>query len=487
MLNIEKPSRGHFVDMWSCRSFVQARIVTGLICFVAYSFLFVFWFCEAVHAGGFRIMDHSASAAGQSAAFTAQADDPSAIFYNPAGMTQLKGVQISTGTLLIGGDTSFTSSSGTTSKGNFNGSLAFPPPSNFYLTANLKDLGFSALGNLSLGLGVHSPFGVLYRWPNNSPFATAVTFASLQLIDIKPTLAYKISKQLSVGLGADIYTFCDCWGEGQAEQQFLSSGGTGLPPAGTRIEINGSDTQGGFNVSLLYTPFHNSDGKPLVNIGFVYRSQAVLHLDGEFLANGTKVTDASTTLVLPQAFTGGIALWPTRDASSEWKLELDVDYTGWKSFRNLDVHLSNGATIPNPQNWRNSFMIMLGTEYKWLQLKNLPDWEVAVRGGYWFSQTPVPDSSFNPAIPDADHHSISVGGGLFCKRAAHFLGTIPCGNPSENLLKLKGVGIDLAFQALLYEPRTVTGNMNPVAIPGSVNGRYKTTYYLGAISLRASF
>lgn len=61
----------------------------------------------AARAGSFRIYDHSASATGQASAFTAQADDASAGYYNPAGMTQLRGVQFSAGTTLIAGASRF--------------------------------------------------------------------------------------------------------------------------------------------------------------------------------------------------------------------------------------------------------------------------------------------------------------------------------------------------------------------------------------------
>ena len=102
-------------------------------------------------ATGFRILDQSASATGQASAFTAQADDASAVYYNPAGMTQLRRVQVSLGTLLIGGSTSFQNAAGTTARGDFGGSVAYPPPTNFYITANLKDLGISYLGDLTVG------------------------------------------------------------------------------------------------------------------------------------------------------------------------------------------------------------------------------------------------------------------------------------------------------------------------------------------------
>lgn len=53
----------------------------------------------------FRIIQQGGAATAQSGAFAAQADDPSAIFYNPAGLTQLSGTQIEMGTSLMNGRT----------------------------------------------------------------------------------------------------------------------------------------------------------------------------------------------------------------------------------------------------------------------------------------------------------------------------------------------------------------------------------------------
>ncbi len=205
------------------------------------------------------------------------------------------------------------------------------------------------------------------------------------------------------------------WGESQAEVQFTSSGGQGLPPAGTKMELNGKGTAAGFNASLLYTPLLNGDGKPVAAVGLVYRSQAAVHLRGSLLGDGRVLQSTDVTVVLPQVITGGIALWPVRNRTREWKLELDVDYTGWNSFRNLDVHRSDGTTVLFPQNWRNAFMVMIGTEYKWLRPAGLPDWETSLRAGYLFQQTPVPDRSFSPAFPaDANSHGLSIGAGFLC-------------------------------------------------------------------------
>lgn len=120
---------------------------------------------------GFRILDQSASATGQGTAFAAQADDASAIHFNPGGMAQLRGIQSSLGTTLIGGHVSLTSQTGSTVNGDLGGTVANPPPTNVYLTANLKDLGIESLGDMSIGLGVTTPFGILIDYPNAGSLA----------------------------------------------------------------------------------------------------------------------------------------------------------------------------------------------------------------------------------------------------------------------------------------------------------------------------
>jgi long-chain fatty acid transport protein len=408
-------------------------------------------------------------------AFAAQADDPSALHYNPAGMTQLRGLQFMAGALISGGSTGFISPTGMTAKGDRNGSAAWPPPAHTYITANLQDLGLRALGDLSVGIGLTVPFGSLTRWPNDGPFRSATTFSTLPLLDIKPTLAYKVIENVSLGLGADIYTFTGLVGEGHAEKQ-------SIPAAGVKTELFGKDTAAGFNASLLYTALRNAEGRPLANIGIVYRSQATLHLSGELLANGAKVSDARATLVLPQIITGAIAIWPVRTKEREWKLEMDVDYVGWKSVRNLDVTLGNGATIAQPHYWRSTYAVMLGTEYKWLVLESLQNWEVALRGGYTNQQTQMPDLTYDPGIPSSDLHVVGGGLGLLCKEQGSFLGLVRCGDLGVGSLKPKAIGVDLSLQAGLYEDRTVLGNRNP-----TVDGTYKTTLYNGSASIRVIY
>lgn len=457
---------------------MRAMVLTGLLAFLS-------WLGSPPSPASAqvpRIQGQGTAASGMGNAFAAQADDPSALHYNPAGMTQLHGVQLMAGGLLSGGTTTFTSPTGVTAIGDRRGSFAWPPPAHLYLVANLRDVGFTALGDLTAGIGVTVPFGSLTRWPETGPFRFVTTFNALPLLDIKPTLAYPLTRDLSVGVGADIYTFSGLIGEGHAEQHSISPGG--LAPAGSKLELSGKDTAAGFNGSVLYTALRNADGQAVANVAFVYRSQATLHLAGALSANGARIQGATSTLVLPQVLSAAVALWPVRTRDREWKLELDVDYVGWKSVRNLDVRLADGTVIAQPQNWKGTYAAMVGTEFRWLTMESLPDWELALRAGYTNQQTQMPDVSFNPGTPSADVHIVSIGLGLLCKAEGSFLGLIGCGEAGPGSVKAGAVALDVSYQVSLYEPRTVSGN---TGIRAGVNGLYQTTLHTGGISVRVNF
>jgi len=291
-------------------------------------------------------------------------------------------------------------------------------------------------------------------------------------------VAVKINKYISIGGGVDIYHVSSL-GEGQAEIQAIAAPNNpfGLP-TGTPLEANGTDTAVGFNASFLWTPIMNDDNKPRMNVGFVYRSQTDLNLEGQFLAGGSFVANTQVTLELPQVVTGAIAVWPIRNQSREWKVEVDLDYADWSALKDLNLNLSNGATISFPRDYGDAFVVMVGTEYKWLKPASLPDWDLIARGGYVRSQTPIPDRTFEPSVPDADQNSISIGWGMLCQGKGRFLGFIKCGEHG-----IKAIGLDLAYQAVLYQTRTISNNINGPLI----NGDWDTTLHVGAFNLRMNF
>ncbi len=114
----------------------------------------------------------------------------------------------------------------------------------------------------------------------------------------------------------------------------------------------------------------------------------------------------------------------------------------------------------------------------------MPEWELALRGGYTYQQSQMPDSGFTPGSPSADVNIISSGLGLMCKADGSFFGLAKCGELGFGPFKPQGIGLDLSYQASLYEQRTVAGN---TGLRAQVNGLYQTTVHTGGISIRVIY
>ncbi len=434
---------------------------------------------------GFRILDQSASATAQGGAFAAQADDPSAVHYNPAAITDLPGLQMTVGTLLVNGGIDFRPSSGPAIEGDFGGTFANPPPSSFFVSARLGDWLSPSFDSLTLGLGVYSPFGNITRYPRTSGLAPILTRAASPILDVTTTVAFRAHPMVALGAGLDVYTFSDLFGEGHVEVQQTAAdlARAGFPFApDDDIELNGRDTALGYHAGLLLTPVRNEQEQPLVNVALVYRSRATLNLRGQFLNRSRGFAlGAKADLPLPQVVTAGLAVWPIRDTRREWKLEVDVDYADWTSFDHLDVTLSNGAVLPNPRNWQRSYVVMAGTEYTFIRPALLPSWEIAIRGGYVFADSPVPERTFNPDVPDSNSHSYSAGIGVLCRRGGTFLGVIPCGTGQEGFSPA-AIGFDVAYQGIFYQSRRISNNQDP-----RVRGVWDTTIHVVSLNLLVNF
>ena len=223
-------------------------------------------------------------------------------------------------------------------------------------------------------------------------------------------------------------------------------------------------------------------GKPRLSIADIWRSQLFSPSNVNLLANGVRVAGASTSLRLPEVWTGGMAYWPVRNLEREWKVEVDVDYVRWQVIRDASVLLSNGGVLPSPQQWKNTITVNVGTEYKWFGLMDTHAWDVAFCAGYSLSHSPVTDLSFDPAFPDNDVHVASVGMGLLCHAGGKFLRLISCADGEKSFLAKSSIGLDVFYQAFIFDPRTVTESPNP-----TVNGTYRTTNHAGGATFRLNF
>ncbi|MCG2815039.1 MAG: outer membrane protein transport protein, partial [Candidatus Aminicenantes bacterium] len=106
---------------------------------------------------GFAIFEIGARAAALAGAHVAQADDASAIYYNPAGMVFLKGVRVKTNILF----SSMTITARQDSGVNYKSNLLNLRGAHF-LTWNL-------FNRLSIGLGIFNPYIAETSWIMENP------------------------------------------------------------------------------------------------------------------------------------------------------------------------------------------------------------------------------------------------------------------------------------------------------------------------------
>ena len=354
-------------------------------------------------AGGFRLPEAGVKAMGMGFAFTAQADDPSAIYFNPAGLTQLKGQNIMVGGTYVrenGGEFTGTTpvDNTTATKNETQKSLNFFIPNAYYTRTTNS-------GNVSYGVGIFSPFGLgqEYNDRNASIFRNQITRIDLMTVVVNPTIAFKVNDILSIGAGID-------WMYGKAELAKTPV----VPGVGNlyNLDLEGDGNTWGYNFGLLLKP------TPNLRIGANYRSPFKLKIkNGDVTISNTNSlygvvpalgtapsnTKGSATIAMPATFALGAAY-----TIGKLTVEADADWTFWHSFVSLPITIQdNVATLfstNNPKNWEDVVALRLGAEYR------VTD-PLALRVGFVYDPTPVPASTMGPELPDATRLNYMVGAG----------------------------------------------------------------------------
>jgi long-chain fatty acid transport protein len=389
------------------------RIVKGLAVI-----LVVVFSAASASAAGFRLPMGGAKAMGMGFAFTAQADDPSAIYFNPAGITQLDGMNLMVGATYVRENgatfTGTTPISGSTSE--VQKDLNFLVP-NAYFTRKASPY-------CAYGIGIFSPFGLgqEYKDRNASIFRSQVTKIDLKTVVVNPTVAFKIGEVLSIGAGIDFMY-------GKAELAKTPVGRDNTTLALTNIynlDLEGDGTAWSYNFGILLTPSKNT------KVGFSYRGPFSLEIkDGD--VNITNVTSTSIlvnpapppfTGLPPQAVIGG-ASYSTKAKTTinmpataslglamvfdKLTLEADADMTFWHSYRSLVIDIA-GEKFPfvvdstSAKNWKDVVAYRVGGEYR---VTN----PLALRLGFAYDPTPVPANTMSPDLPDADRLTYHAGVG----------------------------------------------------------------------------
>ena len=327
---------------------------------------------------GVRIVDQDAEATARGDAFTATADNPSAIYYNPAGITQLQGQNVLVGAYGIYLQSKYTGVNGDS----FRTKDAPQAAPQLFYTYSFKDQPFS------LGLGIYAPFGFALQWPDNAPFRDLALQGGITFVTINPVLAWRIDPTFSIAAGLDIN-----YGKADLENGILPSS---FPP--NRFSFKGDGYSAGFNLGVMWQPTKQH------SFGLSYHSESTMDLSGQSTAVISPAyfsrTHASTDFTFPQYMEAGYSFRPTPD----WNFEADIDWADWHQLKTLYLAQANTNTAVIPFDWQSSFMYEAGvTRY-------LSD-GYRLSAGYIYSQNSVPSSTFNPLVPDSNRNIFSVGFG----------------------------------------------------------------------------
>src|SRR5688572_25367739 len=147
------------------------------------------------HAVGFRLPNQDPEAIARGNAFAATADNPSAIYYNPAGITQLEGHNIQIGVLnYLGITTYFEGQAGDDIDTEFE---VVPVPQLYYVFTP-QDSAFS------FGLGTYAPFGLGVEWPDDPVMRPFAIESRLQYLTLNPVVAWKPHQTFSIAIGPTV-------------------------------------------------------------------------------------------------------------------------------------------------------------------------------------------------------------------------------------------------------------------------------------------
>ncbi len=350
---------------------------------VAFLFIFTLLVSKAF-AGGFQLNEHNAKAMAMGGAFTAIANDPSALYFNGAGILQFGGTHFMLGTTMISPVFSFRGVTPAVTQYDAKKLSFFP--THFYATHRIND-------DFAVGLAFDSPFGLGSEWPDNWVGKYLAIKTSLQVFDISPVVAYKVTDNLFVS-AAFVYSFANVDITQKAPQ---------TPFAGDAFtSLSGKDNSAfGYNLGVLYKPVEG------LSFGVSFHSQINYKFKGTATTTGAKQLaallpngDVTAQLKTPYNLVFGAAY----DVIPQLKISADVQLVGWSSYDTLKVDFSNPqyTDISSPRNYKNSYILRFGADYKLLP-------ELAVLGGIYYDKSPVDPQYVNPSLPDANRLGFSIG------------------------------------------------------------------------------
>lgn len=369
-------------------------------------------------ASGFQLLEQNASGLGRAfAGSAAVADDASTVFFNPAGMTELRDREITLGANLISLSAKF-------SDGGSGTGLPTIPGMPTY-SGNGGDAGISALvpnaylswkltDKLWGGLGLGAPFGLKTAYDGPWVGAAQAIHFEVKTLNINPSLAFKPNEQWSFGFGLNIQ---------KLEADYLRNvsvlsppaPGVPLPLSSSTVQFKADDWGWGWNVGLLFKPSADT------RLGLAYRSQVRHTVKGDLRTAGAggallaAVADskAEADIKLPDS----VILSISQRLGPQWTLLGDLSWTGWSSIKKVDIVRSNSVAVPGADpsrqtggvaqtldtEFRDTWRVALGADYR-------VDEQWTLKSGLAYDQSPVKGPQTRlVSLPDGNRTWLSAG------------------------------------------------------------------------------
>lgn len=399
---------------------------------------------------GFSIFEQGSTAMGMAGAFAAKADDPTAIFYNPAGIGKLDSTQISIGATLIPPKTEMEDPYG--GKWETKDQTFVVP--NMYLTHKLNQ-------KMTLGLGVFAPYGLGMDWTKDKDwiYRYLVRDVSIETLYVSPVFAYNLNENWSIAAGAT-------WVKSSVEYRaavdmsaisaaLSAAFGTSIVLPDSEMKLEGDNESGdwGYNFGV-----HGLINK--LHLGLAYRSAVECEYDGDAtfdvpasgygstidaIVNGYfPDTKGMTSIEMPSSVALGIGY----DLTDRLYGEFDIVWMGWSGYKSLDIDFAEPALpdVSQRKDWDDSMSYRLGLHFQATE-------QLSVFGGAYYDESPVPDDTLDPILPCADRISFQIGSGY----------------------DFGGFSIQGYYMYLLFDDRGTTSNYR------GINGDYESeTHMVGA-------
>ncbi len=324
---------------------------------------------EGAAAASFGLVEHGVSGLGNAySGGAAIAEDPTTVFFNPAGMTRLSGTRASFAVNYIKPSIQF-KNQGSNLAGRFpisggdagdGGDGVWVP--NAYLTHAVSD-------RVTLGLGIDVPFGLVTDYSDEWVGRYHAVKSDLKTINVNPSIAVKLDHGLSVGAGVSaLYTDVTLTSMVDVGALAMSRRFPGATPGAydAKVKISGDDWSFGYSLGLLYelseqTRFGMSyrkwfKPKPEGDAKFDYAANTPAPLAALGYSDHTE--DASAEVSLPDS----LSVSAYHALTPEWAVMADVTWTNWSRTKSIPIELETTSSELH-LDYKDSWRYGLGLTY----------------------------------------------------------------------------------------------------------------------------